>query len=53
MFVMDDCRTNNGYLSILLAYACLVTDGCYLDGHVLLQVPTLRSWPSYSFSLVV
>ena len=23
--------------------------GCILDGHVLLQVCTLKSWPSYSF----
>ena len=49
MFVMNDCRISNGYLStysLVLVYTC---DGeWFLDGHVLLQVFTLKSWPSYS-----
>ena len=53
MFVMNDCRTSHDYLSSLLTRACLYMCWCmYFDGHVLLQISTLKSWPSYSFYLL-
>ena len=42
-----------GYLFISLCLSLLVIVDVILDGHVLLQVSTLNSWPSHSLLLVV
>jgi len=54
MCVMDDCRISNVLIYLIcLCLSLLVMMNVFLYGHMLLQVSTLKSWPSYFFLLVV
>jgi hypothetical protein len=50
--VMDDCRTSNGYLSILFSLCLSCDDVWYFGWPCVVSRFTLRSWPSCSFLLL-